>query len=49
LRKALGLEDTGRADHRADFADLFGTWSNKEADRFNERVREFEEVDEEDW
>lgn len=49
LRKALGLDAPARPDHRADFEDLFGTWSEAEAEAFNERVRECEEIDEEEW
>ncbi len=49
LRKALGLDAPLRVDHRSDFTDLFGTWSKAEADRFHRRVRDLEEVDEDEW
>jgi len=49
LREALGLEEPARADHRAEFEDLFATWSPQEARAFDKAVCEFEQVRESDW
>ena len=49
LREAVGLEDAASAKKRKEFSDLFGTWSEKEAADFAERVREFDNVDEGEW
>jgi hypothetical protein len=41
LRSALGLEKEPEPDHRGDFLDLFGTWS--------ERIEELETIEPQDW
>jgi plasmid stability protein len=49
LREALGINTSPSTDHRADFEDLFGTWTDAETAAFNKRVREFGEIDREEW
>ena len=49
LRKALGLDTGSPTNHRSEFEDLFGTWTDAEANGFNQRIREFDEIDSEDW
>ena len=48
LRRAVGL-DEANTSHRADFEDLFGTWSTAEAEVFDSRVRDLGEIDESEW
>ncbi len=48
LRKSVGL-DSPRPDHREEFSDLFGTWTEEEADAFNKRLKDFDQIDEEEW
>ena len=47
LRRALGLDV--RADHRADFADVAGRWSQADVDEFEAATAELSKVDAEDW
>ena len=49
LRAAVGLDKPPRTDHREEFLDLFGTWSEEEATRFDERIRELERIEPGDW
>jgi len=48
LRKSLGIAKD-RPDHRADFADLFGTWSNGDVSEFERATSSLRKVDAEDW
>jgi plasmid stability protein len=48
LGSALGLEEKVN-DYRADFADLFGIWSDEEAASFLDSLDDFEQIDEGDW
>jgi len=38
-----------KASKRESFADLFGKWTPKERDAFDERIKGFERIDESDW
>ena len=49
LRSALGLEKEPEPDHKADFLDLFGTWSDREATDFQKRIEELEIIEPRDW
>jgi hypothetical protein len=49
LEEALGLSRHRRTDHREEFLDLFGLWTEKDEQEFNEAVRDFERIDNEDW
>ena len=49
LRSALGLEKLPEVDNREQFLDLFGTWSPKEAEYFDLRVNDLEQIDMEEW
>lgn len=48
LKRALGLDGTVR-DHRADFADLFGVWSDRELAEFQRSAGGLRKVEKEDW
>jgi plasmid stability protein len=49
LRSALGLEKEPEPDHRGDFLDLFGTWSDRETTEFLKRIEELETIEPQDW
>ena len=49
LRTALGLDKTPAENHRSDFTDLFGSWSQEEASAFDQRNRKARTVDPGDW
>jgi hypothetical protein len=49
LRSALGLEKEPEPDHRMEFLDLFGTWSDSETAEFNRRLEELETIEPQDW
>jgi len=48
LEEALGVKRTP-SRHRADFEEFCGIWSKEEADAFDRRVSDFEQIDPEDW
>lgn len=48
LAKALGL-DKGKHEHRDEFLDLFGVWTEADEKQFREAVRALETVDPGDW
>jgi hypothetical protein len=49
LSEKLGLCKAPPVDHRADFEDLAGAWSDAEARQFDERVKASRAVDPADW
>ena len=49
LKKELGFSNSKRTDNSADFTDLFGVWSKKEAKEFEEATKDLEMIFEEDW
>ena len=49
LASAVGLDKPPETDHREDFLDLFGTWSEEEAARFHERIKDLERIEPGDW
>ncbi len=48
LAKALGL-DKDRPDHRDEFLDLFGVWTEDDERQFLEAIQDLEKVHPEDW
>jgi hypothetical protein len=48
IAKALGIGDKPQ-DHRAEFAELCGVWTEAEAAEFMELIADFETVDAKDW
>jgi len=48
LRKALGLYENGE-NHREDFAEFSGQWSDEDLGEFNTNTKEFNEVSDGDW
>ena len=49
LRSALGLEKEPETDHRGDFLDLFGTWTDRETADFHRRIEDLERIEPTDW
>jgi len=48
LAKALGI-DKEKYDHREEFLDLFGIWTEDEENRFFEGIKDLEQIHPEDW
>jgi hypothetical protein len=48
LAKALGLGQD-KQDHRDEFLDLFGVWTEEDEKKFQAAVQDFEVVHPEDW
>jgi hypothetical protein len=48
LSRALGT-GKDKKDHREDFLDLFGVWTEADEKQFEEAVRDLEAVRAEDW
>ena len=48
LAKALGL-GKDKNDHRDEFLDLFGVWTEDDEEQFLETVKDLEAVHSEDW
>ena len=48
LAKALGVDKKSR-DHREEFLDLFGVWTEADEKEFVAAARDFETVHPEDW
>ena len=49
LRSALGLDHQPLPDHRAEFEDLFGTWTREEAAAFDGRVADLGAIEADEW
>ncbi|MCP4754882.1 MAG: hypothetical protein GY866_28740 [Proteobacteria bacterium] len=49
LEKSLGLNTGNRIDHKKDFEDLFGIWTERDAEEFKATTKEFDEIDLQDW
>ncbi|HHU37633.1 MAG TPA: hypothetical protein GXZ47_10480 [Treponema sp.] len=47
LRKSL-ISDK-KAAKKDSFADLFGKWTEKEKDEFDERIKDLDNINESDW
>ena len=48
LRKALGITEQNE-NHRQDYAEFLGKWSEQDGLDFQEKIKELDEVDAEDW
>jgi len=48
LTKALGI-DKGTNNHRDEFLDLFGVWTEADEKQFREAINDLEAVHPEDW
>ena len=49
LEKALGLKSTKEPNHKDEFTDLFGVWSEEDYLEFSESTEDFNISDPEDW
>ena len=49
LRKALGLEQGGNGDRKADFVEFCGGWSKADAAEFERNTKDFRKIDSQDW
>ncbi len=49
LNKALGITPDPEKDQEQEFIDLFGVWSDKEYQEFEERTKTFHKIDPDDW
>jgi plasmid stability protein len=49
LEKALGINQEKQKDHRGDYMDLFGTWSEEELKEFNNATSDSRKIDRGDW
>jgi len=49
LEESLGIKKEQYSDHREDFMDLFGIWGKAERKEFNDRMKDFEIIDEKEW
>ncbi|MCP4137352.1 MAG: hypothetical protein GY754_40670 [bacterium] len=49
LRQALGLDPNGPNDHRRDFMDIVGAWTEEDEKEFLEKTRDLGEVHPGDW
>lgn len=49
LKESLGLNKKTQLDHKSDFLDLFGIWTEKDAEEFNRHTSSFRQVDKQDW
>jgi plasmid stability protein len=49
LKESLGLNKKPQQDHKSDFLDLFGIWTEKDAEDFNRQTSSFRLVDKQDW
>lgn len=49
LMRSLGITDSIENDRRKEFLELFGTWSKKDEEDFNQKTLAFEKIDKRDW
>lgn len=49
LEESLGIRRKPSADHRGDYMDLFGLWSERDAQEFKAAVKDLDRVDAKDW
>jgi plasmid stability protein len=49
LKEALGLTKNPRPDHKSEFIDLFGIWTEKDAEEFRRETSSFNQIDKQDW
>lgn len=49
LEESLGIKKVSGMTNRDEFMDLFGVWNKKDADEFENSVKDFKKIDKEDW
>ncbi len=49
LNESLGIQPGNENDHKKEFIDLFGIWSESDEKDFNRTLKDFDKVDPEDW
>lgn len=49
LEESLGVRPKPEGVYRNDFKEFCGIWSNNELTEFNEKAKDFEKIDPEDW
>ncbi len=49
LRSALCLEKASVPEHRDEFLDLFGTWSDRETEDLHKRIEDLERIEPQVW
>ena len=49
LENSLGKKDTPNTDHREDFREFFGIWSEMEANTFTQSIHDFEQIPPNHW
>lgn len=49
LAEALGITSSTNINHRDEFADLFGVWSDEEHKEFENNTGQFSTIDADDW
>jgi hypothetical protein len=49
LEKALGINQNKKIDHKEEFMDLFGTWSEEDLKEFNTATSDFRKIDPGIW
>ena len=49
LEKSLGIKNHNRTDHREDFIEFCGVWTEAEAKEFAGAIEDFEKIDPRDW
>jgi len=49
LKKALGLKSPAEPNHKDEFMDLFGVWSEEDFKEFTVSIEGFETIDPGDW
>ena len=49
LEESFGINKEQTSNNREDFLDLFGLWSDAERRKFNDRLKDFDMIDEKDW
>ena len=49
LAESVGMPSSSPVDHRADFAEFVGVWSERDQQEFEAVTADFERIDEEDW
>ncbi|HCE45960.1 MAG TPA: hypothetical protein DET40_20635 [Lentisphaeria bacterium] len=49
LSGAVGVSNSCPENHRAEFQEFSGIWSDKDLKEFNQAISDLERVDEKDW
>jgi len=49
LKESLGMKGEKENMHKANFIDIFGSWTKEDEKEFLKAVQDFEEIDKEEW